>query len=55
MPIYFCVTAALECCRSWRTSSKTADKDMSVNIGDREIARANNRGQKAMGLRIRTT
>ena len=21
MPIYFCVTAVLECCRSWRTSS----------------------------------
>ena len=21
IPIYFCVTAALECCRSWRTSS----------------------------------
>lgn len=38
-----------------QNTRETADKDMSVNIGDREIARANNRGQKAMGLRIRTT
>jgi hypothetical protein len=29
-----------------------ADKDMSVNIGDREIARANARGQKSMGSRL---
>lgn len=38
-----------------QNTRETADKDASVYIGDREIARANNRGQKAMGLRIRTT
>ena len=32
-----------------------ADKDMSVKIGDRDIARANQRGQKSMGARLRTT
>ena len=32
-----------------------AEKDMSVNIGDREVARANNRGQKAMGIKLRTS
>ena len=31
-----------------------ADKDMSVNIGDRDIARANNRGQRALGRRLIT-
>ena len=31
------------------------EKDMSVNIGDRDIARANIRGQRAMGLTLRTT
>lgn len=31
-----------------------SDKDLSVNIGDREIARANTRGQKSMGVRLRT-
>lgn len=30
----------------------TADKDNSVYIGDRDIARANNRGQKALGRRL---
>ena len=33
---------------------ETANKDFSVNIGDREIARANARGQKAMGYRLIT-
>ena len=32
-----------------------ADKDMSVKIGDRDIARANQRGQKSMGARLRTS
>lgn len=32
-----------------------AEKDMSVNIGDRVVARANNRGQKAMGIKLRTS
>lgn len=31
-----------------------ADKDTTVNIGDREIARANNRGQKALGRQLIT-
>lgn len=31
------------------------EKDMSVNLGDRDIARANIRGQRAMGLTLRTT
>ena len=31
------------------------EKDMSVNIGDRDIARANIRGQRAMGLILKTT
>lgn len=31
------------------------EKDMSVNLGDRDIARANVRGQRAMGLTLRTT
>ena len=31
------------------------EKDMSVNIGDRDIARANIRGQRSMGLTLRTT
>ena len=31
-----------------------ANKDMSVNIGDREIARANYRGQKLLGSRLIT-
>lgn len=31
-----------------------ADKNMSVNIGDREIARANYRGQKSLGTRLIT-
>lgn len=35
-----------------RNTRETADKDMSVNIGDREIARANNRGQKALGRKL---
>ena len=33
---------------------ETADKDLSVNIGDREIARANNRGQALLGTRLIT-
>ena len=32
-----------------RNTRETADKDMSVNIGDREIARANARGNKLIG------
>lgn len=32
-----------------------AEKDMSVNIGDRVVARANNRGQKSMGAKLRTS
>ena len=32
-----------------------ASKDMSVQIGDREITRANNRGQKSMGAKLRTS
>lgn len=38
-----------------QNTRETADKDMSVNIDDRDIARANMRGTKAMGLRLRTT
>lgn len=36
-------------------TNQTAQKDFSVNIGDRDIARANQRGQRAMGLTLRTT
>ena len=32
-----------------RNTRETADKDVSVNIGDRDIARANIRGKKSMG------
>lgn len=35
-------------------TEKLIDKDTSVNIGDREIARANNRGQKLLGYTIAT-
>lgn len=38
-----------------QNTREAADKDMSVNIGDREIARANARGKRAMGLTLRTT
>ena len=38
-----------------QNTREAADKDMSVNIGDRDIARANIRGQRAMGLTLRTT
>lgn len=38
-----------------QNTREVADKDMSVNIGDRDIARANIRGQRAMGLTLRTT
>lgn len=37
-----------------RNTKATADKDMSVNIGDREIARANIRGQSSIGRRLVT-
>lgn len=37
-----------------RNTRETANKDMSVNIGDRDIARANARGQRAMGYRLVT-
>lgn len=37
-----------------QNTRETADKDMSVQIGDREIARANQRGQKAMGVTLIT-
>ena len=36
-------------------TNQTAQKDFSVNICDRDIARANQRGQRAMGLTLRTT
>lgn len=36
-------------------TGKTADKEFSVNIGDRDIARANIRGQRSMGMVLRTT
>jgi hypothetical protein len=38
-----------------QNTREVADKDMSVNIGDKDIARANIRGQRAMGLTLRTT
>ena len=38
-----------------QNTREVADKDMSVNIGDRDIARANIRGQRAMGLILKTT
>lgn len=37
-----------------QNTRETADKDMSVTIGDRDIARANQRGQKAMGRMLIT-
>lgn len=37
-----------------QNTRETADKDMSVNIGDREIARANARGQKSLGYQLIT-
>lgn len=37
-----------------RNTRETANKDMSVNIGDRDIARANNRGQRQIGARLIT-
>ena len=36
------------------SNREIASKDMSVNIGDREIARANVRGQKSLGAQLRT-
>lgn len=38
-----------------QNTREVADKDMSVNIGDRDIARANERGRRSMGLTLRTT
>lgn len=38
-----------------QNTKETANKDMSVNIGDKQIARANIRGQRSMGLQVRTT
>lgn len=35
-------------------TAKTAEKDLTVRIGDRDIARSATRGQKMMGLKIRT-
>lgn len=35
-----------------RNTEETANKDLSVNIGDRDIARANARGQRSMGVSI---
>ena len=35
-----------------RNTRETADKDMSVNIGDRDIARANARGSRSMGYAL---
>ena len=37
-----------------QNTRETADKDMSVNIGDREIARANARGKRSMGYTLIT-
>ena len=37
-----------------RNTRETADKDMSVNIGDRDIARANARGQRSLGYALIT-
>ena len=37
-----------------RNTRETADKDMSVNIGDRDIARANARGSRALGYALIT-
>lgn len=37
-----------------RNTRETADKDASVYIGDRDIARANARGQKSLGVRLVT-
>lgn len=37
-----------------RNTRETADKDFAVNIGDREIARANARGQRSMGFTLIT-
>lgn len=36
-----------------QNTRETADKDMSVSIGDRDIARANERGRRSMGLQLR--
>lgn len=38
-----------------QNTRETADKDFSVNIGDREIARANTRGQRSLGRSIIST
>ena len=38
-----------------QNTRETADKDLSLNIGDREIAKANIRGKRSIGLQIRTT
>ena len=38
-----------------QSNERIASKNMSVNIGDREIARANIRGQRAMGRSIIST
>ena len=35
-----------------RNTRETADKDMSVNIGDRDVARANARGRKSLGYAL---
>ena len=35
-----------------RNTRETANKDMTVRIGDRDIAKANNRGQKLIGATI---
>ena len=32
----------------------TANKDLTLNIGDRQIAEANNRGQRAIGAALLT-
>lgn len=38
-----------------RNTRETANKDLTVNIGDRDIARANNRGQKMIGRQLVTS
>ena len=37
-----------------QSNREVANKDLSVNIGDREIARANARGQKSLGYALIT-
>ena len=38
-----------------QNTREAADKDMTVNLDDRDIFKASERGRKSIGLRIRTT